>query len=185
MRKTLIVNAGDRFNRLTVIKQVQSTIGPKSKKPYRKFLFKCDCGNEKEILLRSVVQNMTQSCGCLLSETAREKCKNDKMRVRHGHNHKNNVSPTYITWGSMKQRCRNPNAPDYKNYGGRGITICDRWLEPKGIGFINFLIDMGERPVGTSIDRIDVNGNYEPSNCRWATMEQQNNNRRNNKKMNA
>jgi hypothetical protein len=181
MGKKLIVNTGDRFNRLIVIKQVQSTIGPKSKKPYRKFLFKCDCGNEKEILLRSVVQNMTKSCGCLLSETALEKCKTILPRVKHGHNYKNKRTPTYISWISMKQRCTNPNAPDYKNYGGRGITICDRWLN----SFQNFLEDMGERQISTSIERIQVNGNYEQSNCRWATMKEQNNNRRNVKKNNV
>jgi hypothetical protein len=74
----------------------------------------------------------------------------------------------------MKQRCLNYNSKDYTNYGGRGIKVCDRWIN----SFINFYNDMGDRPLGTSIDRIDVNGNYEPSNCRWSTSKEQQNNKR-------
>jgi hypothetical protein len=87
--------------------------------------------------------------------------------------------PEYQIYHQMKQRCYNSNHPQYPNYGGRGITICDRWLEPNGMGFLNFLQDMGERPAGDySIERIDVNGNYEPSNCTWITMTEQTMNKR-------
>ena len=83
------------------------------------------------------------------------------------------IHPLYCIWQSMRQRCLNPNANNYHRYGGRGITICDRWDD-----FNLFLEDMGERPEGYSIDRINNNGNYEPSNCKWSTTVDQNNNRR-------
>lgn len=83
-------------------------------------------------------------------------------------------NPTWRSWRKMRDRCLNPNATGYKNYGGRGITICARWND-----FANFLADMGKRPAGKSLDRIDSNGNYEPSNCRWATSKQQGASRRN------
>ncbi len=84
-------------------------------------------------------------------------------------------SKSYTVWRKMKQRCYDPKARGFSFYGGRGITVCQRWLD----SFENFLADMGERPDGMSIDRINVNGNYEPGNCRWATNEQQSGNRRN------
>lgn len=84
---------------------------------------------------------------------------------------------TYGVWAAMKRRCTNPNVPEFKNYGGRGISLCDRWLR-----FENFLADMGEKPGELMIDRIDNDGNYEPGNCRWADRVTQNNNTRRNKR---
>ena len=100
---------------------------------------------------------------------------NGRFVPRHGHctAKRGHRTPTYITWNGMIQRCTNPASSAYGSYGARGITVCGRWLK-----FDNFLADMGERPRGTSIDRIDVNGHYEPSNCRWATAAEQRANQR-------
>ncbi len=98
---------------------------------------------------------------------------NKPKRVPHGHA-TNGISPTYHSWAGMTARCTNEGHRNYALYGGRGITVCDRWLS-----FPNFLADMGEKPRGLSLDRIDGNGNYEPSNCRWATATEQARNRSN------
>jgi hypothetical protein len=88
-------------------------------------------------------------------------------------------TPEHRSWAHMKNRCTNPNNDAWKHYGGRGIRVCDSWLE----SFEQFLADMGERPNGTSLDRIDVDGHYEPGNCRWATAVEQNNNQRRTRKV--
>lgn len=102
-------------------------------------------------------------------------CSATKRLTKHGHAKNGKQSPTYNCWASMINRCTNPSAANYPRYGGRGIAVCERWL-----GFDNFLADMGEKPVGRSIDRINTFGNYEPDNCRWATITEQQRNLRNN-----
>lgn len=128
---------------------------------------KCICGNVTN-KTNAQIKNGKSSCGCLYSIN----------KTTHGHAKKNKPTITFNSWYNMKERCYYTKYKDYHNYGGRGIKVCDRWLN----SFDNFLKDMGERPSEKySIDRIDVNGNYEPSNCRWATMIEQSKNRRNNK----
>jgi len=124
----------------------------------------CACGNETIVRATNLHNGSTKSCGCLRKKTI------SKLKTTHGLTQ----SPTYRSWSSMRTRCGNPNYVNADSYSGRGIKICDRWLN----SFENFLEDMGERPIGTSLDRINVDGNYEPSNCRWATKKEQANNRR-------
>lgn len=126
---------------------------------------RCDCGNMTTAKTRYLRYGRKRSCGCLHIDTA------SGVNRRHGMH----GTPTYKSWSSMIQRCTNSNHDDFHNYGGRGITVLDRWLS-----FDAFHKDMGTRPpVGYSIDRIDVNGNYGPGNCRWATTKEQQSNKRN------
>lgn len=147
-----------QFGRLKVLKR-------HGKDKYNKitWLCKCECGKEKIIRGYSLKRGDTKSCGCLQRESA------FKRAFIHGHASKNNQSHEYITWQSMIARCTNPKQDNYKNYGGRGIIVCEKWFD-----FQNFIKDMGNKPSNKyTIDRIDVNGNYEPSNCKWVTWNEQ------------
>jgi hypothetical protein len=125
---------------------------------------RCDCGNERVVLQGNLRQGRTRSCGCGIGKNA-----------KHGHNRRQQRTPEYNAWTNMKSRCLNPRHPHYKYYGGRGITVQPEWLE----SFEAFLRDVGNRPgPGYSLDRVDVDGNYEPGNVRWATALQQRHNRR-------
>lgn len=133
------------------------------------WIARCACGVQREVYKQPLVRGESTSCGC------QARARNAAAHTRHGHA-SGQRTPEYRSWTSMIARCGCPTATDYSDYGGRGITVCDRWRT----SFENFLADMGPRPKGTTLDRIDVNGNYEPGNCRWSTAIDQAMHRRDN-----
>lgn len=161
-----------QFRALVVVQRAPRTGGGEAK-----WVCRCACGAEVVAKSSALRTGGHTSCGCLRSETARRRAiacgVPDNTKHGHGKARKKTRTPTYVTWMNMIQRTTNPQNPAWKNYGGRGITVCDRWRD-----FANFLADMGERPAGLTLDRIDNDRGYGPGNCRWATWSQQRRNQR-------
>lgn len=160
---------GVRFGRLRVIARTENDERGKSR-----WVCECDCGEQRSVLGENLRAGRQVSCGCYRADQA----------TVHGHARSDMEHPLYWVYHAMKQRCYNSASVEYHNYGGRGISVCDRWLA----SFVDFLRDMGERPPNPpgwssrkaywQLDRTNNDGNYEPSNCRWATPSQQSQNRR-------
>ena len=160
MKKLIL---GNKFGRLTIIE----IIGTWQKRQVR---VRCDCGNEKVMWWPNVCAGYSQSCGCYQAEQA------SKANITHGMTSKPARNPNggypsiFNSWVGLRGRCTNPTNPAYKNYGGRGITVCARWME----SFDNFFEDMGATWfIGATIERKNVNGNYEPENCCWIPKSHQ------------
>ena len=155
---------GQRFGDLLVLNRL-------SDPPRRQVFWEClcVCGNKSVVISANLWNGTTKSCGC----------KRRLLSSLRSKTHGMTSSPTYRVWSGMKTRCLNSKSTNYNLYGGRGIKICDRWMT-----FENFLSDMGTRPANMTLDRINVDGNYEPSNCRWASPQEQSKNKRASKLIN-
>lgn len=162
MKRTDLSNR--RFGRLIVKEYVRTDHTPNGS-ARAIWRCQCDCGNEREVFSASLTNGYTSSCGCLKREQT------SKLSKTHG----STKTPTYETWRGMKERCSNPNHSSWSSYGGKGITVCSRWLD-----YENFLADMGERPLGKSLDRINNDLGYSPENCQWVTSHAQSRNTRRN-----
>lgn len=156
---------GEPFGRWKVLARAEN-----SPQGQAQWLCRCECGNEK--IVKSIIlrRNLSRSCGCLKADVCRERV------TTHGHSRPGQTTPTYHTWAGMVARCTNPKHQTYHLYGGAGVTVCERWLT-----FANFLEDMGEKPPGTSLDRIQGSRIYDKPFCRWATPKEQGRNKSNNR----
>ena len=150
----VVMEVGTKFNRLTLI----SYNGEKNSDNRRIALYKCECGNEKKLPISRVKSGVIKSCGCIVGKN-----------IKHGMK----GSRTYDSWIAAKNRCNCPTSKDFPRYGGKGITFHGPWCD----SFEQFLKDMGERPPGTTLDRIDNSKGYTPINCRWATRSEQQRNK--------
>lgn len=169
----LVDLSGQTFGRLFVLERGENYVSPKGQQQTR-WVCLCECGTEAVVVGTRIKRGITSSCGCLNRELLSERATSNKYSVTHGHFLKGGVSPTIQSYNNMLQRCLNPLATGYFDYGGRGITVHPSWRE----SFENFLCDMGERPANTSLDRIDTDGNYELGNCQWADNTTQSYNQR-------
>lgn len=151
---------GKRFGRLIVL-----SLHSRNNRRENVWLCQCDCGNKTTTITSHLNSGNTKSCGCLSRDTT------TANNFKHGYSVRGQRKGICNSYYGMVQRCTNKKHPRYADYGGRGIVVCNRWLG--NAGFVNFIADMGDRPPNTSIERRNNNGNYEPSNCYWATKHEQ------------
>jgi len=164
----MIDRIGVRYGMLTVV-SLERRVFRSSRQGYANYWkCLCDCGNETQVHQSNLVSGNTKSCGCKSSRLTI----GDRVTT-----HGMSETPTYTSWRAMKDRCYQPSHKEYKRYGAVGISVCKRWRD----SFENFFADMGERPDGCTLERVNGKKNYSPSNCIWATKEQQANNRKNNR----
>lgn len=164
-----IIEIGRRFEGtiLTYIGEAGVNVTPSGQRQ-RKVLVQCDCGNTSEVRLGALKNKGTKSCGCLMRESSRKNGKNNKSHGLTG-------TKVYHAYRAMVSRCYDEKDKDYYKYGDKGIRVCERWMGDDGV--TNFVNDMGERPDGLTLDRIDSSGNYSPENCKWSDYTHQSYNR--------
>lgn len=151
---------GRRYGRLLVLERAEAQYGLTT------WLCRCDCGNETVVTACNLKKGHTKSCGCYRRD----------LPTKHGEASGHRKTKEYVAWTHAKARCHNPKHPYYQWYGARGISMCPEWRED----YSKFLADMGPRPEGCSLDRVNNDGNYEPGNCRWVSMKEQSRNKRSN-----
>lgn len=168
-----LLNGVTRFGRLAVVSEAEPRIY--GNRRHRRATVECDCGTRKEVAVAELKKGQSQSCGCLKIDKAR---KQGAATRKHGESVRADYSTEYRIWIGMKSRCYNPKHVGYKNYGARGISVCDEWVN----SYPTFLADMGRRPtLGHTLDRIDNDSGYSRANCRWATASEQRCNQRSRK----